>query len=521
VEFARMIGTLSVAMLLAGAAAAAPVVRTAQGAVRGSVDGDVESFKGIPFAKPPVGPLRWRAPRPIEPWTGVRDATEFGPACVHGERVLFPEDSAQSEDCLTLNVWRPTGVKTGRLPVMVWIHGGGFSMGSTRSPIYSGVNFARQGVILVSLQYRIGPFGFFAHPALTREDPGGLLGNFAIMDQIAGLKWVQRNIAAFGGDPDNVTLFGESAGGISVNALMATQAARGLFHKAISESGFGRTVGVTLTVAEARGAAFAEAQGIKDGPEAAAALRALPVEAVLQASARPTQPPAQPAAVAGAQAPRQPGGAPGGLPYPLIDGVLFTEQISQTFASGRQARLPYLAGGNSFEASLFAYVRNAPQRAFDQTGDGATASALYVTPTREAGLGALDLTTDLHVTEPARYLARQAAKTGQPAFLYYFSYLSRGQREKLPGAAHGAELAFVFGTLPTEASAEAKALSKAMTAYWVAFAKTGNPDTAGGPAWTPVTAGAYGYMVFGADGPVMRPDFAKAKLDFIAGLAGK
>jgi para-nitrobenzyl esterase len=524
----RVLAVLASAVFISGGANGAPVapptVRTAAGMVSGVNDGDVESFKGIPFAKPPLGPLRWRPPQPAAPWNGVRDASEFGPACMQGDRVLFAEDKVQSEDCLTLNIWRPSNAQPRKLPVMVWIYGGGFSMGSTRPPLYAGANFARVGVVLVSIQYRVGRFGFFAHPALTREDPRGLLGNFAIMDQIAALKWVKHNIAAFGGDPDNVTIFGESAGGISINALMATEAAGGLFQKAISESGFGRTVGIPIAAAEAQGVAFAEAQNIKDGPGAAAALRALPAAAILSAPTLPGPPSRQAASASGATpsaAPRQHGGAPGGLPYPLIDGVLFKEQISETFAAGRQAHVPYLAGGNSYEAILFSFVRNAPQRVFDQTGDAARAAALYVTPTRDAGLGALDLVTDLQVTEPARYLAQQVVKAGQPAYLYYFSYLPPPMRWTLPGVPHGGELGYVFGVLAPTAPPDAVALSKAIRAYWVAFAKTGNPNAAGGPAWKPVTSRGYGYMELGDDGPVMRPDFNKLKLEFIAGLPGK
>lgn len=498
--------------LATGAALAAPVGVTG-GRIEGKIENGIETWRGIPFAAPPVGELRWRPPQPVARWTGVKTTTEFAAACMQTPGGLAGTGPV-SEDCLYLNVWAPEGSRGKRLPVMVWIYGGGFSAGATRTPTYSGHALARHGVIVVSIAYRVGRFGFFAHPALTRETPRGELGNYAIMDQVAGLKWVQRNISAFGGDPRNVTIFGESAGGVSINALMATPAARGLFHKAISQSGFGRTVGIPIrgaaNSAEALGIAFAEARQIGDGPDAAAKLRALPAEEVL----RQTGGGGRGAAAPAPGAPPQPGGAPGGLPYPMIDGVLFREQIAETFRAGRQAKVPYIAGGNSFEASLFQQVRNAPQAAFDRTGDGARARSLYVSGARDEGLGALDLTTDLQVTEPNRYLARLVARSGQPAYAYYFSYVPPAQRATAPGAAHGAEIGYAMGTLPATATPDAKALSEAMSRYWVAFAKTGDP----GAPWGRVTEASYGFMEFGADGPVWRPAFIQPKLDFITAI---
>jgi para-nitrobenzyl esterase len=494
-------------LTLTAAPSAAPVTVTG-GTIEGVVQNGLTVYRGIPFAAPPVGALRWRAPQPVVPWSGVRRTAEFGPACMQGERTLFPDDKVQSEDCLTLNVWTPASAASARLPVMVWVYGGGFTMGSTRPPLYSGANFAKQGVVLVSIQYRVGRFGFFAHPALTRERADGLVGNYAILDQIAGLKWVCDNIAAFGGDPGNVTIFGESAGGISINALMASPLARGLFHKGISESGFGRTVGMTLAAAEQQGVAFGDAHGVSgDAAQTAAALRALPADQVLAAVAPVSLP--------------QPGGAPGGLPYPFIDGRVLPMQISEIFAAGQQARVPYIAGGNSYEASLFATVRQQPQAAFDRTGDAFRASSLYVDEGRDPGLAALDMTTDLQVTEPNRHLARLMAKVGAPAYAYYFSYVSAAQRGTAPGASHGAELAYVFGTLPATAADDARELSRAMSACWVAFAKTGKPGSAGGKTWEPVTTTNDAFMEFGVNGPELHPDFRKARLDFLDGLSAQ
>jgi para-nitrobenzyl esterase len=497
------------------ASAWADPVKVSGGLIEGASENGLTVYRGIPFAAPPVGGLRWKAPQPVAAWSGVRKTAEFGPACMQGERTLFPDDKVQSEDCLTLNVWTPATSAAERLPVMVWIYGGGFTMGSTRAPLYSGANFARQGVVLVSVQYRVGRFGFFAHPALTREDPNAPVGNYGILDQIAGLRWVRDNIAAFGGDPGNVTIFGESAGGVSVNALVASPLARGLFHKAISESGFGRSLGVTLQVAERQGVAFAAQHEISgEGSAAIAALRALPPDQILapNASAGTGVPPAS------ADTPRQPGGAPGGLPYPMVDGKVLPAQIDEIFEAGRQAHVPYIAGGNSYEASLFGFVRQQPQAAFDRTGNAAKASQLYVAGGRDAGLGALDLTTDLQVTEPNRYLGRLMAKAGAPAYAYYFSYVAPAQRGTAPGTPHGGELAYVFGTLPSTAAEDARELSRAMSAYWVAFAKSGNPGSAGGAKWEPVTTRGYAFMEFGLEGVRLRPGFLESKLDFISGL---
>jgi para-nitrobenzyl esterase len=240
---------LASAGLLATAVQAAPaptVVKIDTGRLQGAVSGGVLAFKGVPFAAAPVGALRWRAPQPVAPWTGVRSATEISKDCLQGP---IPGDPGLgtdlSEDCLYLNVWRPAqaapkkqGAK--KLPVMVWIYGGGLVNGGTQPAIYQGDNFARDGVVFVSVNYRLGRFGFFAHPALTAEHPGEPKGNYAFLDQIAALRWVQKNIAAFGGDPGNVTVFGESAGGFSVHVLLATPLAKGLFQRGIVESGGGR-----------------------------------------------------------------------------------------------------------------------------------------------------------------------------------------------------------------------------------------------------------------------------------------
>ncbi|HXA40319.1 MAG TPA: carboxylesterase family protein [Phenylobacterium sp.] len=310
--------TLAAAAVLALAGLAAPAfaadtVKVAQGTLHGATAGPVASFKNIPFAAPPVGDLRWRPPQSPASWTGVRDATAYGPMCMQMRQVT--PDVKQSEDCLTLNVWTPAGFKPGgKLPVMVFIHGGSFTGGSGSNAIYDGTHFAERGVVLVTVNYRLGRLGFFAHPALTAEQPGAPLANYGMMDNIAALKWVQANIAAFGGDPKNVTAFGESAGGILINDLMASPQARGLFAKAISESGFGRVPGLPMAAAEKAGVAYATGLGVAGtGPDAVKALRALPADQLSKATGQIT---------------------------PIVDGKVMPEGPAAAFAAGRELKVP-------------------------------------------------------------------------------------------------------------------------------------------------------------------------------------
>ncbi|HVY02724.1 MAG TPA: carboxylesterase family protein, partial [Caulobacterales bacterium] len=258
-----------------GLAVAAPVedVTIAQGALHGAIEGQSVSFKAIPFAAPPIGPLRWAPPQPAQKWDGVRDATHFSAECMQAA----PPGANVSEDCLYLNIWAPLARPKGKMAVMVWIHGGAYVGGAGGSPFYDGANIAKDGVVVVTINYRLGRLGFFAHPALAREHPDGPLGNYGLMDQIAALKWVKANIAKFGGDPNNVTIFGESAGGSSVNYLMISPAARGLFQKAISESGFGRLPAPSMDEVAAANIAYLKAKNVPETVDAAG-LRALPAE---------------------------------------------------------------------------------------------------------------------------------------------------------------------------------------------------------------------------------------------------
>ncbi|MGZ3401996.1 MAG: carboxylesterase/lipase family protein [Phenylobacterium sp.] len=511
----RHLAVAAAILALAGSARAADTARVAQGALHGAVAGNVASFKGIPFAAPPVGDLRWRPPQPAASWTGVRDATAFGPVCMQMGRANSGGTQNQSEDCLYANVWTPANFKPGaKLPVMVWIHGGAFIQGAGSSPVYDGTHFAERGVVLISVNYRLGRIGFFAHPALAAEHPGEPQGNYGLMDNIAALKWVKANASAFGGDPNNVTVFGESAGGVLVNFLMASPQAKGLFNKAISESGFGRNGGIPIKgdgprTGEKVAEAFAASVGVTGtGPDAAKALRAL--------------------TAAQLSAPVSGLGDPG-IPSPMIDGKIMVETPAQAFAANREAKAPYIAGGNSFEASLFPQTASAPEPVLARTG--AARPKVLAVYGADPVAAAEDLTTETTVIEPDRYLARLHTRNGQKAWNYYFSYLPASQRGSVHGLGHGGEIVYVFGTLrdtpvtvgarttPAATAADHR-ISDAALAYWTNFAKTGDPDAAGGSLWPAYDPKTDAVLEFSAEGPIVRPAFHKASLDVVEQIAG-
>jgi len=469
---------------------AGDTVRIDTGALKGVTADGVTSFKAIPYAAPPVGPLRWRPPAPAPAWSDVRDASRYGAICM--QKIVKDNGvgpGPASEDCLTLNVFAPVGAK--HLPVMVWIHGGGLVNGSATADLYDGSALARQGVVLVSINYRLGRFGFFAHPALTAEAGGhGDLANYGLMDQVAALQWVKRNIAAFGGDPRKVTIFGESAGGISVNRLMMAPPARGLFVRAIVESGVGRERSHTLAQAEIDGATFATKLGAPGADTAA--LRALPADAILAAG--------------------DPDIFNGELP--ILDGKLLTEDADVAFHAGHVAPVAYLAGSNSLEIPV-AYMGERFDRSQKLTAE--RKAALIAAYGGEAAykdhVGA-----DMIFGEPARALARDQAKTGAPVWLYRFSVLSAGAPKMLTGAPHASDRQYVFQTLnasPWPTDARDVALAKTISAYWVAFAKTGDPNGPGRPTW-PRYDGSDQLINFTNDGPVAVKTPDAAILEMIA-----
>jgi para-nitrobenzyl esterase len=460
-------------------------VKTNQGLVQGADTTGVLVFKGVPFAAPPVGDLRWRAPQPPAKWSDTRLASTFSATCT------------QSEDCLYLNIYEPAEVKVGdKLPVMVWIHGGAFLFGS--GSVYDGSQFAKRGVIVVTVNYRLGRAGWFAHPALTAENPKGLLGNYGLMDQIAALQWVKDNIESFGGDKKNVTIFGESAGAISVNYLMLAPQARGLFNKAIAESGFGRLAAAPIGAVERAGADFAEKSGIHaNDAEAAKALRALPF-ASLSANA--------------------PGIGEQGQILPMADGRLITGSAAEGFSKGMEARVPYLLGGNSDEASLTRRGLNAAQRlAAIQASRDAFLAAYDPDNTGDADRIMARYFTDTSISEPDRDLARIHSNHGSPTYVYHFSYTSAAQRATLFGLPHGGEIVYVFNTPRAGGfDAEGQAVAAAANSYWTQFAKSGDPGAAGGPQWPKFFSDDEFVLEFPSSGvPSVAKHFHKARLDWV------
>jgi para-nitrobenzyl esterase len=519
---------LVVAMGVGAAAvsqSAAPIVKIDSGELQGVVADGVVSFKGIPFAAPPVGELRWRPPQPLNKWTGVRQASEFGADCMQGRfgpptapAAGAPAPRVPSEDCLYLNVWRPADQAARNLPVMVWIYGGGFTGGSSASPSTSGVGFAKQDVVLVAMNYRVGRFGFFAFPALSTEHPDEIKGNYAYMDQIAALQWVKRNIAAFGGNPNNVTIFGFSAGGVSVHSMLASPVARGLFQKAIVESGGSRDSVLTArpmradnvdpnypVSAETIGITFAKSMGIESADqEALAKLRALGAEQVLRGTA----------VAPGANVPSY-------ETTPILDGKLITETAETAYKARHQPRVPLLLGSNSADTAGNRVRARTKDELFARYGQwSAEAKAAYDPD------GSTDLPTlvsrandDFGQAEPARFAADAFAANGSPVYLYRFSYVQASLREQMrAGAPHGGEIAYVFGTLsgarggtPT---AEDVAVSRMAQSYWVNFAKTGDPNGAGLPTWPRHVAGKDQIFDFRPDGTAgAGSDPRKARLD--------
>jgi para-nitrobenzyl esterase len=497
----------------ASSAAANTRVKIDSGRLEGVAREDVVSFKGIPFAAPPVGPLRWRPPQAPQSWSGVRKAASYGADCM---QVPFPSDAAPlgvqpAEDCLYANVWLPAKPPQGKLPVFVWIYGGGFVNGGSSPAVYDGSQFARQGVVFVSFNYRLGRFGFFAHPALTAEQPAGPLANYAIMDQVAALKWVQRNIAAFGGDPGNVTICGESAGGISVHILMTSSAAAGLFNKAIVQSGGGRP-GIFRDrqlkggpeSAEALGIAFAKKEGIEgEGADALRKLRELPADEL-----------AKNLNLASMNDPTYVGG-------PVVDGQIITANPAQLYAAGKGARVPLMVGATSQDIGFM--QAHSIDELLKQFGANAErARAVYaVHDSDDVRLLAFRMGGDQMMIEPARYIARELAARGQPVYEFRFSYVAesiRGQFGGVMGAMHASDIPFAFDTVAAKygkdlTSGDAAA-GRAMNGYWVAFAKTGKPEVPGQPVWSAYDRQTDSIMNFTNTGPVAGPDPWKARLDF-------
>lgn len=462
------------------------VVDIDTGSLKGVLHDDVVAFKGIPFAAPPVGELRWRPPKPPAAWAGVRSAESYGAFCAQRRaEILWFELTEMSEDCLTLNVWTPDTRKESGLPVMVWIHGGGYVQGSGNIPRLNSPEMARQGVVLVTVNYRLSVFGFFAHPALSAAQSGEPLGNYGLMDLVSSLEWVQRNIAAFGGDPDHVTIFGESAGGALINYLMVMPGSKGLFHRAISQSA---SVGLAPDArirdrsgfqmpGEKAGTIYAKRAGVDQSDDIVAALRTMTTEELVAAL------------------------DPNSRFTPVVEGDLIPDLVGVLFAEGRQHDVPYMTGGVSWEASLGRQIGGgfSPDRL----------SKLVPTTDQERLYPGLDETQvadqifgDLIILSQAHYLGDQMGKVSSSGWQYYLSYVADERRGHQPGVAHADDIAFVMRTLDVDletVSERDREMSRLMNAYWVQFAKTGNPNHESLPHWPAYTEAQPWVLEFGGE----------------------
>jgi len=459
-----------------------PIVNAPAGKMEGRAEGAARVFKGVPYALPPVGSARWMPPRPMPPWTGVRQAAEFGPVCFQRKALpgrLYAIDADDplpvSEDCLTLNIWTPADAR--KAPVFVWIHGGSLAIGASREAVYDGARLAARGIIVVTINYRLGVLGYLAHPELSAESPLGVSGNYGLLDQIEALRWVRRNIGAFGGDPSNVTIAGESAGGLSVMYLMAAPAARELFSKAIAHSAY------MITTPELKQRSFGIASAEKSGTLLAAALHAPDIAALRAMDVR-----ALTEAAAAAQF----------APFGAIDGQVLPAQLVDVFDRGEQAPVPMLAGFNSGEIRSLRFLAASPPATAaeyesiirDRYLDLAD-EFLRLYPSADMQESILAATRDAMYGWTAERLVRKQTAMGRASFLYFFDHgYPSADAAGLHGF-HGSELPYVFGTRDRTSSVWPKIsatpqetrLSDAMIGYWSSFARSGRPQAANEPDW--------------------------------------
>jgi para-nitrobenzyl esterase len=438
------------------------VAHTQEGKLQGIDLKAVHAWLGVPYAEQPVGQLRWKSPQPKKPWQGIRKANQFGDACMQIPPPFGPEsalkNSPMSENCLTLNIWAPkdASAKT-HYPVMFWIHGGGFRLGASSLPLYDGSNLAKEGVIVVSINYRLGPFSVFTHPALNEERQNDAM-NFGLLDQIQALKWVNNNIAEFGGNKSNITVWGESAGGVSVSYLMTSPLAKGLFSKAIMQSG-------ALSLPE-----YSRSEAVSNfkhqSPESMLSmdmkqLRELTSSDILALPLSKT------------------------ATMPIIDGVSLINKSQLTMAKGNYNKVPLLIGSNNYEAGFFppAWSAALPKKMGALWLQAEALTDGYGTDKQT--LKEKQLATDIFATQPTRTFADSSAHSDMPTYRYYFQYLSPIDKGRIPGAIHTAEIPYVFGTLSDQYKQNPKdqGLSKTMMERWVQFAKTGTPNPQKLPNW--------------------------------------
>lgn len=465
------------------------------GKLRGLVIGqekDVQVFKGIPYAKPPMGELRWREPAKPESWDGIRDCFEFGNACPQKSQAMMnaiPQmaiNAPQSEDCLYLNVWRPISAKTEKLPVMVWIHGGGYTMGAASQPLYDGESLARNGVIFVSINYRLGSFGFMAHPALSQESSRGVSGNYGILDQIESLRWVQRNIAAFGGDPNRVMIFGESAGGGSVLCLMVAPEAKGLFHAAVAQSAPEMSLASlrsstgNRTSAEEQGLELVQKFGLpKDAT--LQQMRQLDAETLTNSSPNLEVDTKLTLDMIGISLPIA----------PIVDGVVIPALPNSLFAANKAHRVPLVIGNTRDEMTLFLMQTPFPKEVgqYEQVAtknfgqlSSEVLAAYPASDSKGIRSAVLQLTGDIVFGSQARHAARLHARNGNPTYRYIFSCGSKQFPLNLAGAHHGCEIPYLFGQPANPNEADLRT-SVVVQNYWVNLARSGDPNGKELPEW--------------------------------------
>jgi para-nitrobenzyl esterase len=487
--------------------------------MRANTDGTVRAYLGIPYASPPIGELRWRPPQSVVPWPALYEAIGYGPACPQPDypaTSIYPSPTEeQSEDCLYLNVWTGAKAPDEKRPVMVWIHGGALTRGSGGYPTYDGTALAEKGIVAVTLNYRLGPLGFLAHPALGEESEEGSSGNYGILDQIAALRWVQRNIHLFGGDPERVTIFGESAGSWSVCALMATPLARGLFQRGIGESGGlfspmphldtdrpDRPDRPDLPSAESVGTAFAERLGVEPREDALTVLRALPASTIVETAAPP-----------GAFRTR-----------PNVDGWVFPGEVHEIFATGRQADVPVILGSTADEATSLVGDAVPPSkeeflaRVERRFGELAR-EFLQVYPVDDDGdvrRATLGWFRDEWFTCQMRTWARMMARVPSKAFLYHFTRVPPPPDRERYGAHHAAEIMYAFDNLDSVSLQFEEVdhrLAAVISDYWVRFATTGDPNRDGLPTWPAYTTKEEPYLELG-DEVHMGQHLAQRECDF-------
>ncbi len=496
--------SLFIALLFAGLAAGLPrgpllaqgtLVQTVAGNVEGVVENGVRVFRGIPFAPPPMGELRWKPPQPVEAWgRATLPASSFGPQCMQAPfsagSVFRGPPTPTAEDCLYLNVWTGAADAEERRPVMVWIHGGALTRGSGSVGAYDGGALAAKGAVVVAINYRLGPLGYLAHPLLTAESEHGSSGNYGVLDQIAALEWVRDNIAAFGGDPDRVTIFGESAGSWSVNTLMATPLAAGLFHRAIGQSGgrFGPMTRLSDAADEARsaeeiGSAFIDALGATTLEE----MRAVSASEVMGALATP--------------------GGRGFRTAENVDGWLLPTDVTTAFAEGRHSNVPVLVGFNADEMTSLSSPRSVPatldawrEWVAGRVGDEAELfeSVYPVVEDGDISNAFMRSRGDALFGIQMRTWARASEAAGADAWLYYFTHEPPGPARAYLKSYHAAEIVYAFGNVgPGTREAADRRLARTMSSYWANFAATGDPNGPGLPPWPAYTRDGEACLILG------------------------